>query len=195
MFSGIISAIAKIKKKEIKNKSLFLTIQTPTGWELKPGDSVCSDGACLTVKEVDHDDYTTELMPETLNKTYFADSNYQYINLERSLKLNDFLDGHLVTGHVDAMGKITKIIKQGDSKIYQICFPEKFSKYVADKGSVCVDGISLTVVECKENWLTVALVDYTLTHTTIGQKTIGDLVHLEFDIIAKYLSKLISESY
>lgn len=190
MFSGIVKTISKIQKKETKNGCLFLTISKPKGWKIKPGDSICSDGACLTVKKVNKDSYITELMPETLNKTYFAKSDYKYINLEKSLKLNDTLDGHLVTGHVDCLGRINKIAKRGNSKIYKISFPKKFAKYVADKGSIAVDGISLTVVDARANMFSVSLVDYTLTHTTIGQKQVGDLVHLEFDIIAKYLEKL-----
>ena len=190
MFSGIIKTISKIEKQEEKNKSLFLSISKPKKWKIKAGDSICTDGACLTVKKVNKETYITELMPETLNKTYFNKNNYKYVNLEKSLKLNDLLDGHLVTGHIDAIGKIEKISKQGNSKIYQISFPNKFTKYVADKGSISVDGISLTVVECKKNKFTISLVDFTLKNTTIGQKKVNDLVHLEFDIIAKYLDKI-----
>lgn len=195
MFSGIISKMSKIINIETKNDCLFLTIQKPRDWNIKPGDSICTNGACLTVKEIKGNAYITELMPETLDKTYFADEKYNFVNLEQSLKLSDALDGHLVTGHVDAIGKIINIKKRGASKIYKISFPQKFSKYVAEKASAAVDGISLTIVKTGTNWFTISLVDYTLTHTTIGQKTIGDLVHLEFDIIAKYLEKLIIKQY
>ena len=191
MFSGIIKTIGKIKKRQMKNQCLFLTIEKQNGWKIKPGDSICTDGACLTVKTVGKNDYLTELMPETLDKTYFAKTNYQYVNLEQSLKLNSLLDGHLVTGHVDTIGQIKKITKQGNAKVCKISFPKKFAKYVAEKASVAVDGISLTIVEVGADWFTVSLVDYTLQQTTIGQKKVGQLVHLEFDIIAKYLEKLI----
>lgn len=191
MFSGIIKAVAKIKNREIKNSSLFLTVTKPKKWQIKPGDSICSDGACLTVKKVYKNTYLTELMPETLNKTYFGLAKYDYLNLEPALKFNSVLDGHLVTGHVDAIGRITKITLQGNSKIYKINFPKKFAKYVVAKGSIAVDGISLTVVAVGQNWFTISLVDYTLQNTTIGQKKTGDLVHLEFDILTKYLDKLI----
>ena len=193
MFSGIISAVSKIRKRAAKNGSLFLTVQKPKNWRIKPGDSVCSDGACLTVKKVYQDAYLTELMPETLAKTYFGLAKYDYLNLERPLKLNGALDGHLVTGHLDAMGKIKQIETQGDSKIYKINFPKKFAKYLAEKGSLAVDGISLTVVNTGSNWFTVSLVDYTLQNTAIERKKVGDLVHLEFDILAKYLEKLIRQ--
>ena len=191
MFSGIISAIAKIEKRQTKNGCLFLTISKPNGWKIKSGDSISTNGVCLTVKNLGKNNYTTELMPETLDRTYFSDNYPLIVNLERSLKLTDFLDGHLVTGHVDTKGKIIDIIKKGDSKIYKITFPKKFTKYIADKGSVAVDGISLTVVKTTSDWFTISLVDYTLTHTTLGIKKVGEAVHLEFDIIAKYLDKLL----
>ena len=191
MFSGIVSKVSKIIKRETKNSSLYLTIQKPKNWRMKPGDSISSDGACLTVKKVSGGTYVTELMPETLDKTYFGLAKYDHINLEKSLKLSSFLDGHLVTGHVDAIGKIEDVKTQGDSKVYKITFPKQFAKYLADKGSVAVDGISLNVVKAESNWFTVSLVDYTLQNTTIGMKKVGGLVHLEFDILAKYLEKLI----
>ncbi|KKP59133.1 MAG: Riboflavin biosynthesis protein [Candidatus Magasanikbacteria bacterium GW2011_GWC2_34_16] len=190
MFSGIVEAMSRIEKKEKKNGSLFLTIKKPKGWRLSPGNSICSDGACLTVKKVGQSNYVTELMPETLDKTYFDLVDYKCINLERSLKLNSVLDGHLVTGHVDVVGKIAKIEQQGNSKVYKISFPKKFTKYVVEKGSIAVDGISLTVVKVGANYFTISLVDFTLQNTTIGQKQVGDFVHLEFDILAKYLEKL-----
>lgn len=191
MFSGIVEVVSRIEKKEKKNNSLFLTIQKPKNWKLKPGNSICSDGVCLTVKKVYQNTYITELMPETLDKTYFDLVDYKYINLERSLKLSSVLDGHLVTGHVGTVGKISLITSKGDSKIYKIIFPKKFAKYMAEKASVALDGISLTVVKVGANWFTVSLVDYTLQNTTINTKKVGDLVHLEFDILAKYLEKLI----
>lgn len=191
MFSGIIKAISKIEKRESRNRCLFLTIQKPKRWKIKKGDSICTDGVCLTVKNVHKNNYQTELMPETLRKTYFAENLYQRVNLERPLKFNSVLDGHLVTGHVDAVGRIKKIITQGASKIYYISFPKKFAKYTAEKGSIAMDGISLTVVDVGSDWFTVSLVNYTLRHTTVGSKKVGDSVHLEFDILAKYLEKLI----
>ncbi len=191
MFSGIISAVSNIKKREYKNSSLLLTIEKPEGWSIKLGDSIATNGTCLTVKTIDEDanTYTTELMPETLNKTYFDDETLTSVNLEQSLSLNTLMDGHMVMGHVDTVGSIKNIEDAGDSKIYTIQYPEKFEKYLVEKGSIAVDGISLTVVDVAENYFTVSLVDYTLQHTTIGQKNINDKVHLEFDILAKYIEK------
>jgi len=193
MFTGIIAKMGKIKDKKIKGNCLYLTIEKPKDWTIGLGDSICTNGTCLTVKTMDDDSYTTELMPETLTRTYFADSNQEYVNLEKSLSLNDLLDGHLVTGHVDTIGKIIDIEDLGDSKVYKYEFDKKFNKYVAEKASITMDGISLTIVDVGDDWFTTALVDYTLQNTIIGKKGVGDPVHLEFDIIAKYLEKLIKK--
>lgn len=187
MFSGIISKIGEVQKAETKAGSLYLTIKTSKGWKLKPGDSVATDGVCLTVKTAGTDIYITELMPETLQKTYFSKIVPKYVNLERPLKLSSLLDGHLVLGHVDAVGQIKKIEARGDSKIYFISFPKKFSKLLVEKGSVAVDGISLTVVKGGQGIFSVAVIDYTLKNTSLKNKKINDLVNLEFDIIGKYV--------
>lgn len=189
MFTGIIEITAKVEKSSLKNSSLFLKIRKPPGWKLKSGQSISTDGICLTVKAVEKKSYLTELMPETLNRVYFRKKMPQTVNLERSLRLGGSLDGHFVTGHVDAVGRITAVQKKANSRIYRIKFPSKYNRLVAPKGSIAVDGVSLTVVDAGRDWLSVALVDYTLKHTTLGDKSKSDLVNLEFDIIAKYLAR------
>lgn len=194
MFTGIIKAVAKIKGAKHKNRSLFLTIEKPKGWQIKAGDSISTDGACLTVKKNTGNQYLAELMPETLAKTTFGKVMPKKVNLERSMSLKDLLDGHLVMGHIDTVGKIVSVKKVGTSKVYKIEFPRKFSMLVVSKGAIAVDGISLTVVEASplllrkgEGWFTVSLVQYTTKNTTLGDKKISDIVNLEFDILAKYL--------
>lgn len=194
MFSGIISAVAKIKKVEEKKNDLFLTIQKPKGWHIKAGDSIATNGVCLTVKKVNSDSYITELMSETLSRTYFGKIKLDKVNLERPLTLSTPLDGHFVTGHVDSVGKIKEIVRIGQAKIFKIGFPKKFNKLVVEKGSITIDGISLTVVDVGSDWFTVSLVDYTLEHTTMDENKKNDLVHLEFDILAKYLNKIIKKN-
>jgi len=189
MFTGIISSVAKIEKSEHKNGSLFFTIEKPKNWQIKIGDSIATNGICLTVIKVNQKNYVVELMPETLSKTSFSKIIPSKVNLERPLKLNDKVDGHFVLGHIDAVGKIVKITKQGKSNLYQISFPKIFAKLVVTKGSITVDGISLTIVKVFKNDFTVALMDYTLKHTTLGQKKNNDYVNLEFDILAKYFVK------
>ena len=187
MFTGIITATAKIKSHTTKNGSLFLTVATPKKYKLKPGDSIATDGTCLTVKKVSQGSYLTELMSETLTKTKFGKLIPATVNLEQSLVVGGVLNGHFVTGHVDAVGKVEKIKKSGMSKIFQISFPKKFRKLVATKGSITIDGVSLTVVDVSATHFSVSLVDYTLEHTTLGKLQTGDTVNLEFDILAKYL--------
>src|SRR3989344_4784809 len=136
MFTGIISAVSNIKNTSARDGSLFLTIGKPRKWRLKPGDSIATDGACLTVKRVFKDSYETELMPETLAKTYFSKQLPKKVNLERPLTLNQILDGPLVLGHVDGVGKILQIEKSGKSKIYIISYPPAFSKFLVAKGSI-----------------------------------------------------------
>ncbi len=187
MFSGIISAIAKIEKSQIKHRSLFLTIQKPRGWRVRPGDSIATDGACLTVKSIKRNAYTTELMDETLKKTVFGKKIPKTVNVEKSLGVSSLLDGHIVQGHIDTTGKIARMNKIGQSKLIAFSYPKKFSHLVAPKGSIAIDGISLTVVRANAGSCTISFVDYTLQHTTMGKKKIGDGVNIEFDIIAKYL--------
>ena len=191
MFTGIIKAKALVKKVESKDGNLFLTIATPKDWVIKSGDSIATDGVCLTVKKVNKNSYITELMPETLKKTYFSKIVPKELNLEQSLRLSDRMDGHFVFGHVDAFGKIEKVKPAGRAKIYKISFPRKFRKLVTEKGSIAVDGISLTIVSVSKQCFSVSLVDYTLSHTTLGSKQPGDMVNLEFDMLAKYLKTLI----
>ena len=187
MFSGIISAIATIEKSQMRNGSLFLTIRKPRGWRVKPGDSIATDGVCLTAKSVKGNAYTTDLMDETLKKTIFGKKIPKTVNVEKPLGISSLLDGHMVQGHIDTTGKITRIKKIGQSKLIAFSYPKKFSRFVAPKGSIAIDGMSLTVVDANIGACTVSFVDYTLQHTTMGGKNVNDPVNIEFDIIAKYL--------
>ena len=191
MFSGIVAAVSPIKKSEHHARSLFLTIARPQTWKIQSGDSIATDGTCLTVRDVAPQTYTTELMPETLAKTTFGRHIPRRVNLERSLRLSDRLDGHFVLGHIDAVSVIKKITIHGRSRVLRLSFPRHSRHLVAPKGSITVDGVSLTIVDVDQKWFTVSLVDYTLRHTTLGAKKKGDIVNLEFDILAKYVSKKI----
>ncbi len=197
MFTGIIRTVSPVVKAEKKTLfagrqggSLFLTIQTPKGWRVRTGESIATDGVCLTVARVGKGRYTCELMTETLQKTYFGVWMPTRVNLEKSLHLSDPLDGHLVLGHVDTIGRIKKIQKQPSGVLYTFSFPEEFARLVVPKGSIAVDGISLTVVDAARDWFSVSLVEYTLKHTAIRYKRTGEPVNLEFDIIGKYLVRL-----
>lgn len=189
MFTGIIKETGHIQKATKQHGSLFLTIQKPVGWKLKPGDSVATNGVCLTVQKVIKNSYATELMPETLRRSTFGREVPKMINLERPLRLGDFVDGHLVQGHVDTVGKIILTKKQARAKVFRISFPKQFKRLVVSKGSIAVDGVSLTVSALGTGWFEVSLVDYSLQHTMFGKRKIGDAVNIEFDIMGKYYAK------
>ena len=189
MFTGIVQAIAGVRKAAQKNNGLVLAIEKPKGWKIAKGDSIAADGVCLTVARVIKGGYLVELMPETLKKTYFAKNAPEKVNLERPLRLSDLLGGHLVSGHIDAVGVIRETKQVGASRVYKINYPKKFQLLIVKKGSISVDGISLTLTDIGPAWFKVSLVDHTLKHTTIVSKKIGDFVNLEFDIIAKYLNR------
>lgn len=191
MFTGIIKKVSTVEKVFQEKESLFVQIKKPQGWKVWLGQSIAINGVCSTVKKLGKSSFVVEYMPETIKKTTVG--KYRkgtLVNLETSLKLNDLLDGHLVQGHVDTTGKILAVKKVQESIVLKIVIPLALMKFVADKGSVAVDGISLTVVATGKNWLTVSLVSFTLENTNLGKIKVGDEVNIETDVLAKYLAKL-----
>lgn len=188
MFTGIVKAVTSVKNVERTSGGLVLYIATPKGWKLKPGDSMATNGACLTVEKVSKDYYQCRLMAETLSKTIFGTAVPTLVNVEPALAFGGKLDGHLVTGHVDTVGKIIAVAASGESQVLTVQFPREFKNLVAAKGSVALDGVSLTITDAGKDWLTVSLVSYTLKHTTLGTVRVGDVVNIEFDILAKYVA-------
>lgn len=186
MFTGIVQAMTAIKGATDADGSLVLTLKTPKGWRIKPGDSLATNGACLTVEKKTAKEYQCRLMPETLAKTTFGIQVPAVVNLERSLVVGQTMDGHFVTGHIDCVGTILSTVTSGDARIFEIRFPTAYRRFCVPKGSLCVDGVSLTVVSAGRDRCTVSLVAYTLEKTVLGSKSAGDVVNLEFDILAKY---------
>lgn len=194
MFSGIVEKLSRIEKITKKGE-LFIYIKTPKKWKVEKGESISINGVCSTVKNVYQKSFVVEYMPETLRKTTAGSFRKNtLVNMEKSLKVNDFLGGHIVQGHIDATGTVIGIAKEENSVVLKIQAPRKLMKFIANKGSVAVDGISLTVVDAGYNWFTVSLVSFTLENTNLGKIKRGGKVNLEVDIIAKYLGKLI-ENY
>lgn len=193
MFTGIITHTAKIISHKKKDGSLFLRFRRPRGFVVELGNSISTNGVCLTVCDLDKSSYITELMEETLVKTSFGREIPKAVNLENPMILNGHLDGHIVQGHVDCIGTLESIKRLKRSSVLRFTFPRKYSRYVAAKGSIAVDGISLTVIDVGGDWFTVSLVDYTLQHTTLGTKKIGEPVNLEVDIIAKYVERMLNK--
>ncbi|MFA7209210.1 MAG: riboflavin synthase [Parcubacteria group bacterium] len=192
MFTGIIKKLSVIEKVSQKNGSLFVSVKIPAGWKVWKGESIAIDGVCSTVKNLTKKDFIVEYMPETIHKTTVGDFiKDRPVNLEKSLKLNDLLDGHLVQGHIDTTGQVKEIKQIQESKVVKIKIPTSFMRLVADKGSVTVNGTSLTVVSTGKDWFSVSLVGYTLNNTNLGTLEVGDRVNIETDVLAKYIDKLL----
>jgi riboflavin synthase len=196
MFTGIIAASSKITGVKKTSGGMLIFINTPKGWKVKVGDSITVNGVCSTAKKVGK---KTEFfyMPETLAKSAAGSLKPgDMVNLEQSMRPSDRLDGHIVQGHVDTTGKIVKISRRGESYVLEVApvlKDKSLMKLLAPKGSIAIDGISLTVVDVLKNSFTVNLIPYTWEVTDLHTKKVGDLVNLEFDVLAKYLKRLISK--
>jgi riboflavin synthase len=160
--------------------------------QTKIGDSICVSGACLTVVMIDDKRFTVDVSPETLAKTTFGSAKINdRVNLERALRLSDRIDGHLVSGHIDGIGTVTLKQNIGNAIIVSFKVPEFISHYMIQKGSVAVDGISLTINNCGHDSFDVSIIPHTAKLTTIGFKKVGDLVNIETDMIGKYVERFV----
>lgn len=193
MFTGIVEELGHIGNITLLPQSAQLTIQAAKvlpGTQI--GDSIAVNGVCLTVVEKDDRQFTVDIMAETLTKTDLSDlKRGSPVNLERALQLQTRLGGHLVSGHIDGIGRISRITLWGIAKIYLIETEPVLLRYIVPKGSIAVDGLSLTVVEVEENNFSVSLLPHTLKETTLGRKGIGSTLNLETDLIGKYVAKLL----
>jgi riboflavin synthase len=193
MFTGIIKATGKVLK--VKNETNGKTIKVEYKGELniKEGDSISIDGACITVQKVYNNSFEVFLSEETLKITKFGKvlKEGYILNLEEPLKLSDKISGHIVTGHVDGVGKIKKIFKDKENMRIEIEFDEKFEKYLYEKAQIAIDGISLTLIQRKRNVGIFNIIPYTYKNTNICLRKIGDFVNVEFDIFAKIVENLI----
>jgi len=191
MFTGIIETTGEIKAIRATGKNRIITIKS--GLEVKPGDSVAVDGACLTVLDFRADAFRVEATGETVGTTTLQ--FYRpglVVNLERALAAHDRLGGHLVTGHVDEVGTIAKVRRQAGFWIFEIEVSKANAIYLIEKGSVAVDGISLTVAGLKGNSFKVTIIPYTFEHTNFKKKLAASRVNVEFDMVGKYIYKFIS---
>ena len=189
MFTGIISKTSKVKKIQSTKNGLLLEVVNNLG-KIKKGDSISVSGVCSTVKNLGKN-ISFEYMPETLRLSNVGLlKNGGIVNLEQSMRMSDRLDGHIVFGHIDGTGIICSIKDEGNSKVFEIKVPDKkFMKLLVYKGSIAVEGISLTVAKVSNMSFVVKIIPYTLEHTNLNLKKVGDVVNLEFDILAKYASK------
>jgi riboflavin synthase len=191
MFTGIIEDLGVITHLEKEQDNLHLTLQSRITSELKIDQSVAHNGVCLTVVSLDNDSYTVTAIQETLNKTTLGSLSVgDKINLERAMKLGDRLDGHIVQGHVDQTAVCTEVSSQDGSWLFTFEYDDSKNNMTIEKGSVTVNGVSLTVVNSKKNSFSVAIIPYTYEHTNFNSFKIGSIVNLEFDVLGKYIQKL-----
>jgi riboflavin synthase len=194
MFTGLIERTGKIIRIQPLARGKKLLIDPGEMFELKLGDSVALDGACFTVVRLEGNCFEVELSPESLEKTTFAGKQPgSKVNIERPLKLSDRLGGHLVLGHVDGVGRIVKARKNGEFVEMEIEAPGELADLLVEKGSVAVDGISLTANALSGSVFSVTLIPETLKRTCLGTKKVGETVNLETDIIGKYVARLLSK--
>ena len=190
MFTGIIETMGELVKLEKDQTNLHFHIRSALAKELKIDQSLAHDGVCLTVVDIQGDVYTVTAVHETLQKSVLGMwAVGRKINLERAMKLGDRLDGHLVQGHVDDTGKCIEIENQSGSWLYKFQFSAKNSNLTIEKGSLCINGTSLTIFNVTEKTFCVTVIPYTYEHTNFHQLNVGDLVNLEFDMIGKYILK------
>ncbi len=196
MFTGIIEDLGIVQAIQKSSHSAQLHISSPLILsDLKIGDSIAVNGICLTATTFDSSSFMVDVMPETLQKTNLGELKHGHkVNLERALTLSARLGGHLVSGHIDGTGRITKRINQDIAIVIEVQYPPTLGKYLVPKGSIAIDGTSLTVITVGSHTFSVSLIPHTRGLTTLGHKNIGDTVNLEADLIAKYLEKLVTHS-
>ena len=190
MFTGIVEEVGRVAELEA-NRMKVRAEQVMEGQKL--GDSISVNGACLTVVAIEQRSFTVDLSPETLRRTSLGNLvPGGAVNLERPLAVSDRLGGHIVQGHVDATGRISSSKPEGDSFILRIRSPKRMMPYIVEKGFITVDGISLTVVKKDTSSFTLSIIPYTMENTNLKEKSPGDRVNLEADIVAKYIESLLN---
>jgi riboflavin synthase len=192
VFTGLVEAVGRIVEVSPRRGSTRLAVVSPLGTEgAAEGDSVAVDGVCLTVSARQGERFWADVVAETLARSTLARARAgRRVNLERSLRLGERLGGHLVQGHVDDVAEVLRAARRGDDRRLRVALPEALGRYVALKGSVALDGVSLTVAALGEGWLEVALVPVTVARTTLGERRPGDAVNVEVDLVARYLERL-----
>ncbi len=195
MFTGLIEDVGKIGLLRIDKNSAVLEVKTKLPLRAMPlGASVAVNGACLTVVKKTRDVFTVDVSPETLQRTNLQSlAAGSLVNLEQPMRFQDRLGGHLVTGHVDGIGTITAIKPEGGFTVFRFHVPAIISSLLVAKGSVAVDGISLTVNDCRRDGFSVAIIPFTLQHTNLRVRRVGDKVNLETDLIGKYVQSFLTQ--
>jgi len=188
MFTGIIEGLGTLKNIKRTGSNLHFTIESALSRELKADQSVAHNGVCLTVTDANDTFHKVTAIAETLAKTDLnCWSEHKMINLERAMKLGDRLDGHIVQGHVDATGMCTQKKQLAGSYLFKFSFPEAFAALIIEKGSVCINGVSLTAFDVGKDYFSVTIIPYTFEHTAFSCLAVNEQVNLEFDVLGKYI--------
>jgi len=192
MFTGIIESTGKVIEVQKEGDKNHYTIESSFTNELKIGESVSHDGVCLTITSLNDEQYTVTAIDTTLETTNINWQAEKVVNLERAMMMNGRLDGHIVQGHVDDTGIVESIDHNDGSILISVKIKDQFNKNIVDKGSICMNGISLTIVDAFPSLFTVAIIPHTWMHTNLHQLSVGDKVNLEFDIIGKYVERMMT---
>ncbi len=193
MFTGLIQDVGTVESLDSGDAGARLRISTSLSGEIEPGDSVAVNGVCLTATTVDADGFGTEAMNQTLGVTALGGIGPgSRVNLELAMKASDRLGGHIVQGHVDGVGEVAAIEQDGFAKRLRISLGRDLLRYAIDKGSITLDGVSLTVSDLGEDWLEVSLIPETLERTTLGEASPGRKINVECDVIAKHVERLMA---
>ena len=194
MFTGIIDDVGMIVDIEDVEEFRRVRIDAPQALnDIQAGASIATNGVCITARETNGSIFTADLSRETLNRSTFKHAVVgQRVNLELSMRVDARFGGHIVQGHVDGIGQVRRFDRDGDDWILKVCFDPSFAQRLVSKGSIAVDGISLTVAALSDNALEVAIIPFTLDHTNLGDRKPGDEVNLEFDVVAKYVENLVA---
>ncbi len=194
MFTGIVEELGKIRKIETRSSGMRFTISAKLVMDdLNIGDSISINGVCLTVTEKKEKEFSLDLVPETLNKSNLGELiEGNYVNLERAMQASDRFGGHILQGHVETLGVILDKQQQEDNAVISVGLDPEWMRYCIPKGSIALDGISLTIANIEANIVEIALIPHTLENTTLGLKSKSDTLNIETDIIGKYVERLIS---
>lgn len=194
MFTGLVEELGAVRNIQRSGRSLQLAIHAPrVSQGLALGDSVAVNGVCLTAVATGQDSFTADVMPETFSRTTLQLlRSGDPVNLERSLQMGSRLGGHLVQGHVDGVGRVSQLTEVEIARLVTITAPPELLRYIVPKGSIAVDGVSLTVVQVTDTGFQVSLIPHTAAVTTLGRRRVGDPVNLETDIIGKYVERLLA---
>ena len=194
MFTGIIETIGTVESLDSEGKNINLLVSSSISKDLEIDQSVSHDGVCLTVTKKSEKSHNVTLVNETIKKSKFSDLRIgSELNLERSMKINGRIDGHIVQGHVDDVGKCVNIEDESNSWIFTFQISDKFSRYLVEKGSISINGVSLTCFDIKDKFFSVAIIPHTYQNTNFNKIKTNEFVNIEFDIIGKYVDRIIKK--